>query len=737
MSRRNTAARLDQARRLESQIPESGFPSGIAIPSLCVLVLLLALAALSASLLDDRTAGSVPRAFVDTQQRLAADTARAVGASASQSVSDLRLAAAVQTDSAETLLDKLIQNPRWRGAAVLSGSERTQLATRGEQVPVQAVPAHVTDVALSSIVAGTGELQLVTTLALPGDLLLTATTSIKLPPAEADPALGQSLHLTTLNGQIVGVSRAPNVPENAALADLIAQAGRAAAGSPGGAVLGPVTDGTQATVAYAPVAPSGGAPMVDLAVVTVGHAPTGTVAAGGSGVIPAAALAVIAVGGFVLLRAYIVRPVRRLRACALAIAGGDLDTAAGPSAAKEVSRVARAFETCRGLLTKHERPAPRPRGVAALVVVSVAAVAVASWSAGVLTLFANRSTAVPDELVTSLRSQTSRATDALRRSVNDGLADLSALVELHGSEGPDGVRASARQLAERQPRYRSVYLVDRAGAAQDYAGRSPLRMVERPPAKEGIRQQNNSGRVPVIFAHVPLPDGKHTLIGEFDIDHIANLLSRAPGRVRLVDTDFRTISATAGYVAFEKVSDAGLLDSIVLAQRGDTVAGLRDGASGQAVVASAAVFGGETGKLGWTVVAEHPVAELALPANDLRRHAELVALVGVLLAGLLFGWHFFGSIKPLRRVAAAADRLVDGDRDTVIYPQRHDEIGTVASCLEICRQAVAEGADRLGEVRRPRGSATDQTALMVPVAKPDLPRQQPRRPAARSGSGSR
>lgn len=738
MSRPRKSGRHDDGRLLESQIPEGGFPSGVAVPSLCLLVLLLGLAALTGVLLDGRADSAVPRAFTDSQQRLAADIARSVGISAGQNLNELRLATSSQTGGpVEPLLEKLDRQPRWRGVAVFGGPERGLLATRGEQVPPQAVPATVTDAAFSSVVAGNGELLIATTLALPGDRLLTATTAVKLPKADADPALRQSLHLTTLGGQAVGVSRSAQIPDDPALADLVAQAGREAARGTG-VLLGPVSGDTQATVAYAPIAVLGGTHALDFAVVTTGQSPAGTTATGGSGIVPAAALAVVAVGGFVLLRLFFVRPVRRLRGDSLAVAGGDLDAEIRTSAISEVGRVAAAVRACRASLTKHEEAGARPRGISAIVVVSVAAVAVVGWSAGVVTLLADRSAQVPDVLVTSLRGQTERTADALRRSVNDGLADLADVVTAQGADGPAAVHASVGRLAADQPRYRSVYLVDRSGVAQEHVGRVPLRAVERPPAKAGIRQQNNSGRVPVIFAHVPLPDGKHTLVGEFDLDHIANLLSQAPGRVRVVDADFRTISATAGYVAFEQVTDRVLRDSIVLARRGDPVAAIQDGPNGESFVSSAPVYGGDTGKLGWTVLAEHPVTELALPVNDMRRHAELVALVGVLLASLLFGWHLFGLINPLRRVAAAADRLTGGDRDTVIYPQRHDEIGTIASCLEVCRQAVAEGRDRLGEVRRPRGSATDETTLMRPVAKPDLPEQRPRRKAvARSASGDR
>jgi hypothetical protein len=106
-----------------------------------------------------------------------------------------------------------------------------------------------------------------------------------------------------------------------------------------------------------------------------------------------------------------------------------------------------------------------------------------------------------------------------------------------------------------------------------------------------------------------------------------------------------------------------------------------------------------------------------------------------------YGWLLFAVLGPLRRVARAADALSAGDVRSVIYPQRHDEIGTIASCLEICRQAVVQGPERLGEVRRPSGAATDPTLLLKPVepVQPPRPRRQRRRPAhpVKAGKGAR
>lgn len=713
-----------RADRLAAQLPESGFPSGVGVPSLCLLVLLLALAGLTAFLLNPRGEDAVPQAFVDAQRQLATSVARTVGASANQGLAELRIASAgSRAGQVEPLLDGLVSSGNWRGAAVLSGPSRALVAARGEPVPIQAVGTASS--AVRSLVADNGEPRLLTILPLPQDRLLVATSAVRLPEVGAGP-LRQSLRLTTLTGTVVGANRAGAEPDAPEVLALVGNAGRAAAGDAAGLLLGPIAGRTQATVAFARIAP--GENPVDLAVVAVAYGPVldgSAVATPGvlhSRWVVAGALAGLAVVGFLLLRWMLVRPIRRLRTDLLGVAAGNLRTPVRRARMAEVGAIAAAAEQCRRSLARLSRRRGRRLGLPAVVVLSVVTTAVAAWSAGVLVLLADRELPVPEAIVTSVRDQTGRATEALRRSMNDGLADLNTVSALVGPQGEGALRPALDELINAHRRYRSVYLVDERGVAGEHAGRPPLRVPERPAERAGIRQQNSSGRVPVIFAQVPFGNTGKALVGEFDLDHIAGMLGQAPGRVRLVDSEFRTISATDGYVAFEQVTEDGVRRGVTLAQRGDPVAEL----SGNAIVAATAVHGGEIGKAGWTVVGTSPVASLALPATELRRGAMLVALIGLLLAILLFGWHLLTVVRPLRRVARAAGALASGDRDAVIYPQRHDEIGTIASCLEICRQALTEGTARLGDVRRPRGSATEETQLLPRVQRaPEVRRRAP------------
>jgi HAMP domain-containing protein len=710
---------------LTDQLPENGFPSGISTPSVTVLVLLLLHAGLCVVLLDGRESGTVPAAIAESQAQLVRGAGAAVGASASQGIADLRTVAAVPAATPEELLARLLRDKSWRGAAVLDARTRALVASRGEPVSVQALPKSVTSTIVTPVVGADGTLRVVVAEALPDARLVVAARGSRLPDTTVGGDLKETLLLTTSAGKVLDARGAPLDKD---VSRLVGRASAAAAAGERGnltgtTVTGPKGAAEQPTVVYAPVSSSPVDGTLGLAVVSVVRAPVAD-GPGGSGVIPALALGGVAVFGFLLVRRVLVTPMRRLRTDALSVADGRLmTTRIRRSRTREVDRIAAAFEHCRSELggTPARADERRRAGMAPWVAIGLTATAVLGWSAGVLLTVGSRDVAVPDAVVTSIRNQTAAATEALRRSLNDGLADLTAFTALKDAD----LRSGLDDLIAGQSRYRSVYLVDQAGRANSVVGRRPLRTSEPLPAEPGLSLREGGAPVPVLFAYAPLPNGQ-ALVGEFDLDHIARLLGRAPGSVQLVDNGLRTIAATDGFIAFADLS-AELRDSAIESGKGKPVATTKEGTHGQAVIVSAPLRGGASGKLGWKVVAEQPVTDLALPDNELRRNAMVAALVAALLALLLFGWQHLLLIRPLRRVAAAADEIVAGRYKAVVYPQHQDQIGTIASCLEICRQAMTEGVRRLGGARRPTGAATDSTELIAAV--PPAPRR--RRPAAR------
>ncbi|WP_091457891.1 HAMP domain-containing protein [Actinokineospora iranica] len=754
------------------------------MPATAVLVLLVLLAGVCALLLSVRETDT---AVAESQRELVTAAGQSLGASISQNAGDLRVAAAAAKSG--DLLARLGKVRKWRGAAVLDAKTRKLIASTGEQVPLEVLPPVITDTAVGPVPSRDGTLRIVTAVALPDGRLLAAVSATSL--SDAVISGGQALLLTTAGGQILDAHGAVPAPDDQATAALVARAAKAGAAGESGVLDGPARDSApdRPVVAYAPVAAAGLGP-VGLAAVGVLRVPAHPAGGDGGGALPAVVLLAVAVGGFLLVRGTVVTPVLRLRADALAVAGGDLDHAVRFPRAREPRRIAAAIEHCARTI-RAAASAPRARagddwhgvdraartyrlkaaahgggtavsspvdksagksagssaadksagksvgkspvgksvadrepeadvrarggrlawrGLSVGVAVGVAAVGILGWSAGVVVTIADREAAAPDSVVSSLRNQTAGAGDAVQRSLNDGLADLRAVVTL---TDPDTLAAALDLLRATQPRYRSVYVVDDKGQVGTYTGRPPLRAQAPPPADSGVRQDADHGRVAVLYAHVPLPGGG-AAIGEFDLDRITDLLGRGPGTVRLLDSGSRTLAATGGYVAFAEVTDGHLRRGVADAAAGDPVARVEEGT----VVVAAALRKGAVGELGWSVLAEKPVGDLALADNTVRRLALFVALVGVLLAVLLFGWHHFVVVRPLRALADQADRLAAGDTAGVLYPQRHDEIGTVTSCLEICRQGVVDGAGRLGEVRRPTGSATEVTVLMAPVDPP-------------------
>lgn len=487
MSRASRPPHPDPARTLADQLPESGFPSGIDTPSATVLVLLVLLAGLCTVLLDVHEYGTASPAVAESQVDLARDTGSAVGASADQDIADLLAGAAAPASTPERLLDRVLWNEDWHGAAVLDAA-RTPVTARGEPVPTQSLPATVPSTIITPVADGAPRLVLAKPL--PDDRLLVAVRPLQLP--DSPPGREGTLLLTT-DGRVIDTAGARSTADvDRLVREASAAAARGRRGSVAGTTVAGTNGATQPVVAYAPVPLTGLAGGRGLAVVSVVRAPVTETDSGGVGIGAAAALVIVAAFGFLLVRLALVVPVRRLRANALGVAGGWLETTlVRRSATREVDRIAVALEHCRSTLDgTPARTSWRGKGIPAVFAVAGAAVAVLGWAVGVLV----------------------------------------------------------------------------------------------------------------------------------------------------------------------------------------------------------AVGGRDSG--------------------ELHRNGVVVALIGILFALLLFGWQYLLLIRPLCRVAGAGDELVAGERAAVIYPQHQDQLGTIASCLEICRQALTDGTHRLGSVRRPTGAATEDTALL-------------------------
>jgi hypothetical protein len=726
---------------LEGQLTEGGFPAGVGVPSTVLVALLILLAGFSALHLREPPA-SAPEAVIESQRELVENLASSLAATASQNVTDLRTAVTVSSPAPtpEQLLATVNQSqPKWRGMALLDGAGGKPLVTRGEPIPV---PDSVTGAAATPVLQPDGELWMLVTVPLPEDSgkVLAAATTAGIPSTPLDADLRQGLVLANQESQIVDFrGTVPPTDDTAAQSLLASAAAAAGAGQTGSYVGEPSPDpggrDIATVVAYAPVVSDGPAGTLGLSLLSVVRAPVIEAGPAQQGVRPALALIIVALAGFGLIRMALVGPVRRLRADALQVASGNLEHRTRLSHSKESRRIAAAVEFCRAKL--RGEPAARVRrrpGVSGRTAVVLAALGVLAWSGWVVATLGSGTVLVPESVVSGHRSQVGNTVETIHRTVNDGLTDLQSVAGLNGSKEPASLQPVVQEFAG-QERFRSVYVIDESGVVTSTsAGRPPLRGINVLPPDAGVRLQDTAGRVPVLFAHTLLTGGKYTLVAEFDVDHLNDLLRRAPGQARLVDSELRTLAATDGFVAFEQLSGDRARRGVTDALSGKPAARVDGDGRDRSVIVARSVD-----NLPWAVVSEKPVRELSLPGNDVQRGAMLVALIGALLAILLFGWHYLVLIRPLRAVAAAG-KFADGKPADVIFPQRQDEIGTIASCLEICRQALSDGVSRLGVARRPQGTATEQTIQLpritdvpavpaVPDAPPDDPG--PRRPKSR------
>ncbi|MEC3977581.1 HAMP domain-containing protein [Amycolatopsis sp. H20-H5] len=736
MKRLNKRPDPDPTAQLRHQLTEAGFPRGTGVASVISLILLLCIAAFTAlylatagplSMIRPASGATVPNEVTDGQQHATASLAVALGTSATSAADDLRVAVSsgvFDEPDTNTVLTRLSQTyPGWRGITVLDAGSQKALGTHGEPVPTESLRGvPVSGVTVRPVVRSGGTALILTTIPLPGTRtgqLLVVSSTLRDSSAELDKDAHQSIRLVAADGTVVD-EHGPDVPKNDNVTNgLIDQAATAAAAGQSGVLTGAAA--TQAdpgkpaqqlapVVSYAPVSTDGIDGSLGLSVVSASRVPVQPIPARWPGLIPAGALLVLAFGGFFVLRRVVVAPIRRLRSDALAVASGDLTRPVHQSRVREVNRLTNAVELYRTRLRRAKHPAKSAKAViSAQLVVTLVALCLLGWSAAVAATIGRQHAEVSPTMVSEHGLRVSRSADTLRRSLTEGLSDLQAIARLGAGKTTDQVRPMLDELASSESRFRSVYLADAGGQVVLISGREALRDGGALPEGEGLHQHNTSGRVPVVYAYTHLGDTGKVLVGEFDVPRMAALLQPAGGRMRVVDEGSRTIADTEGYLAFEELTDATLRKNVSAAR---TSQGARETTDSALVAAQGLATKGSASTLHWVVVAEQPVGSLGVSDNTVRDGARVAALLTAVVALMLFGWHLLTVLRPLRRVADAAVGLAEGDTTSVVYPQRQDEIGTIASCVEICRQALAEGTGRLGQARRPAGAATDPTELL-------------------------
>ncbi|MFI1200079.1 HAMP domain-containing protein [Streptomyces sp. NPDC020883] len=596
-------------------------------------------------------------------------------------------------------------------------------------------------------------------------LLLVVAEKLAAPVVYGDGRTGQLVDrdgkvLATTGG--AGTAPVPDAEEGTRSAAVVraADAGRSA-GDTSGSVLGDEHAGLRRVTGWASVAAANGkagrgdgqdeGSQLGLTVVTFREVASARGGGGGGhmsfALAAAGALVVIAVLVTLVLWGAVQRPLLRLHLSAARLAGGvcDMPAARGEAAAAraglarpvpvaafgEPARVGRALESIRRQLlggagpepVQPVRPARRVRPVrcrpGVRSVLLVCALVIAAWAMPLLFLF-NRvpaAQAVPATAVADQQARTEAAADRVRQSLDQSRTDLAAVAPALSDAPPERAEEILRRERADHPVYRSLYVLNRAGAIVLRAGRRPLHPLADAPAGDGLAQVTTSGRNPTLAVYARIPATKNAegatapavVVAEIGVGTLDDVVARPGlGRVWLTDERHRVLAANTDFRAFQPLPTRGL--ARLVARNGAAHGGAGGPASavldaatapgeGPSVAAAAPLARtGSVAALGWRVVSAEAAADLELTGYQLQARTMLAGLLALSLGVAGLTWLHIVVARPLRALTRCAERLAGGDRRTVLYPVHHDECGSVTRNLELLRQALVE---------RDRGTGSD------------------------------
>ncbi|SIM77308.1 HAMP domain-containing protein [Micromonospora cremea] len=704
-------------RALDQQLPAAGFPAGSNKPSLVYIWATMVLAAAIVLGFAVNNQRGVPPAVVESQRDNVAKVASSMRLTINHSVEDLdqRIAGRSPTTPDPELLKQVVANgTEWTGATIVETATRRPLATAGSGVPLELLPPALPAKDTFPITTPNGP-ALVRSLALDGSKTLLATQPLDMDELRLNPKARQGVFVITPDGKstlMQGVSAVPEVHLPVAFQGLAASTS-----NEGHPIRVTEWVNRQLVVSSAPVGDTGA--TVATLIVADETGGTSTV----QGFVLGLTLLALAVPSFLLMRMSLVGPVRSLLKQAKDNACGAVPTKRYPLRVAEAHRIARALALTSGDRSPPAAPRWRWRWRPTVVQGMAAATVVALlWpAAAVAYTLREPEAALPDQLVSDEESKAEGASTVLGKILNNGLQTVTRTSQAAEATDPSQMTPALEQELADKNRFRAFYLMDPSGSVLSSAGREPLRK-EPLRGETGIDLDGETSRVPVVYAFRVADNGVAT-VGEFDIDYLLDVLRSVDGQARIVDEDLRTVFDSEGFRAFEALQgNARVAASEAL--KGGTV-GMAETPDGEpALVAAAGLNKPNTvAPLKWSIVVEQDLAGLRLPESDGRRWTLLVAgaVTGIVLLTQM--WQYYVFARPLRRLATAADRISDGSVEEPISPQRHDDIGALAMCLEICRQVRHTGSDRLGGASRLRGTEDDRTVVLpeVPQSGADAP----------------
>ncbi|MFC4611947.1 HAMP domain-containing protein [Streptomyces maoxianensis] len=732
---------------------------GIRPPIAVLCVLILTLAGLTAKVLGPTKDMVAPKAVLSSQQHFAEDGAIALRASIDERVTDLERTATALSAGRPVKPERILSDlgrtyQKWTGTTVLDLESGDVLAERGESIPLLWLDRDVLtgERALTPrmVRLETGDVRLMTTAVLdwkdrPQQLLI-ASSSLSVPAINLGPF--RTMAVVAEDGEVLGTAGFEQAEalnsdqERQELAFLQKQmsllSDQAAArseqhpvrakepgsrGYPGvsGTLVGGEYNGRVATAGYASLASSNpeekqsvaaGLGLTVVALLPVVQQQTGEQNRELYGLAAAGILVVLGLLAVGVLWATVQRPLLRLFLESRRLARGDLIRPVTVPRWGEAARIGSALERLRRQLGGDGdgsdtalRKGIRVGGRGPL---ALTAALLLLWCVpvGLLLNRTDGSVSVPTTMVNDQRDRTDLIADRLRRALNEAQTDLVSTSRLIGADDREDTTRLLQDALGRHTRYQAVYVVDADGEVRARAGAEPHAW-SRGKELPLVRVSGKGGNEPVIQAGAPVPERKgSTLVGEIRVEFLNSLLARPGlGEVRVVDSAGLTIAASDGFLAFEKLPPNALTDLVraagVRVGAGPVENGLLIREGDGVTVAAAAPFsgGGVTADIGWTVVSWQDAERFQIAPYEREDRSVLAGMLG--LAAIIFclGWIYLVVVRPLRALAAGAEKLADGDLKTVLYPRYQDEVGAVVRSLELLRQQAQ--AHRHNQARRP------------------------------------
>jgi signal transduction histidine kinase/HAMP domain-containing protein len=366
--------------------------------------------------------------------------------------------------------------------------------------------------------------------------------------------------------------------------------------------------------------------------------------------------------------------------------------------------------------------------LAVFVAVVVLALALSGWA---LTRLAQRT--VADNVAQGHQQLARRIAEEIDLELDDIRPILSLLTEsdLVRAMEPSGAAAELARYQNRFPAIDAAYVADATGQQIARTDGQPLEDVATTygfqVAREGYELLSDvylspEGRGPMLTVYLPInrqAEVVGVLVADVSFARVQDILE---GLALTRSETVVVFAANGRAVAHSRMAeldqapaltDPSLIETLVEGPPGVTE-GYTDELGRTVVGVHAPVD-----ELGWGVVIQTPVGELASEVATLRRTMALALLGGVALA-VLAGWLMANQLtEPIRELARAAERIAGGQLALDVDVEREDEIGVLAQAFGtmtdrlrvLIRQLEQRLAERQEAEASLRQTAGEMTAL--------------------------